>query len=116
MNTKICVRNLADTVTERDLQALFSPHGNVAEVNLSVEPGSSRSRGFAIVTMATPQGAQAAILALNGKEVAARVLTVTEHVPANKALVAVTASKGKFRAGSMAGQNVSASRRLFGVL
>ena len=80
MNTKLYVGNLASTATEKDLQALFSPHGNVAEVNLPVERESGRSRCFAIVTMATPQGARAALLALNGKKVEARVLTVNEHV------------------------------------
>ena len=77
MNTKLYVSNLAATTTERDLQDLCSPHGNVAEVNLPVERESGRPRGCAIVTMATPQGAQAAILALNGKEVEARVLAVS---------------------------------------
>jgi cold-inducible RNA-binding protein len=84
MNNKLYVGNLATTSTERDLHSLFCAHGNVAEVNLPVERESGRPRGFAIVTMATPQGAQAAILALNGKDVAAHVLTVTEHVPARR--------------------------------
>jgi RNA recognition motif-containing protein len=85
MNTKLFIGNLAITATERDVRALVSAHGNIAEVTLPVERGTSRSRGFAIVTMATPQGAQAAILALNGKTLAAQVLTVTEHVPAKNA-------------------------------
>ena len=80
MNTKLCVGNLALTATENDLRDLFSPHGNVAEVNLPVKREGGRSRCFAIVTMATPQGAQAAMLALNGKALDARTLTVTEHV------------------------------------
>ena len=94
MNTKLDVGNLAATTTERNLQDLFSPHGNVAQVNLAVERESGRSRGFAIVTMATPQGARAAILALHGKEVEARVLTVTEHVPASR-VPAATEQKEK---------------------
>ncbi len=85
MNTKLYVGNLAMTATEKDLQSLFSPHGNVAEVHLQVARESGRSCGFAIVTMATPQGARAAISALNGKEVEARVLTVAEHVIARRA-------------------------------
>jgi RNA recognition motif-containing protein len=85
MNTKIYVGNLAPTATENDLRFLCSPHGNVAEVNLPDGRESGRPRDFAIVTMATPQGARAAILALNGKEVAARVLTATECVPARQA-------------------------------
>jgi RNA recognition motif-containing protein len=84
MNTKLYVGNLAMTATEKDLQSLFSPHGNVAEVHLPVERGTGRPCGFAIITMATPQGARTAISALNGKEVEARVLTVAEHVTARR--------------------------------
>ena len=93
MNTKLHVGNLAATTTEKDLQILFSPHGNVAEVNLPLERESGRPRGFAIVTMATPEGARAALLALNGKEVEGRVLAVTEHVPASKVLPGRTERK-----------------------
>jgi len=42
---------------------------------------SGRSRGFAFVTMATPEGAQAAIQALAGKDVQGRALTVNEARP-----------------------------------
>jgi len=84
MNNKLYIGNLAATTTERDLHGLFSAHGNVAEVNVPVERESRRPRGYAIVTMATPHGARAAILALNGTEVEARVLTVTEYVPAKR--------------------------------
>lgn len=78
MNTKLYVGNLAPATTETDLQGLFSEHGNVAEVNLGLDHHSRRPLGFAFVTMATPQGAQAAIQALNGKELGARALTVSE--------------------------------------
>ena len=99
MNTKLYVGNLASTATERDLQDLFSPHGNVAEVNLPVERESGRSRGFGVVTMATPQGAQAALLALNGKELGARVLTVTEARPREEGAASYAAGR-KSPAGS----------------
>ena len=78
MNTKLHVGNLATTTTEAELQALFSEHGNVAEVNLATDRHSRRPLGFAFITMATAQGALAAIDALNGKEVGARILTVNE--------------------------------------
>ena len=81
MNTKLYVSNLASTATERDLQALFCAHGNVAEINLRVECESNPPRACAIVSMATPQGALAASSALNGKEVSGRPLTVREYVP-----------------------------------
>jgi cold-inducible RNA-binding protein len=78
VNTKLHVSNLSPTATEADLQGLFSEHGNVAEVNLPLDRYSRRPLGFALITMATPQGALAAIQALNGKDVGARILTVKE--------------------------------------
>jgi cold-inducible RNA-binding protein len=78
VNTKLHVGNLALATTEADLQALFSEHGNVAEVNLALDRLSRRSLGFAFVTMATPQGALAAIQALHGKAVGERILAVNE--------------------------------------
>ena len=114
MNTQVHVGHLAATTTERDLHGLFSTHGNVAEVNLPVERETGRPRGFAIVTMATPEGARAAILALNGTEVEARVLTVTEYVPARKMPLAA-AQKGKVP-GVMVRQNAFPSPRIFGAL
>ena len=81
MNTKIHVGNLDPTTTEMDLQGLFSEYGNVAEINLPLDRHSQRPLGFALVTMATPQGAQAAIQALDGKQIGARALTVSEAPP-----------------------------------
>jgi RNA recognition motif-containing protein len=78
VNTKLHVGNLAPTTTEGQLQGLFSEHGNVAEVNLALDRHSRRPLGFAFVTMATPQGALAAIQALNGKDVGARIIAVKE--------------------------------------
>jgi cold-inducible RNA-binding protein len=78
VNTKLHVGNLAPTTTEAELQGWFSAHGNVAEVNLALDRQSRRPLGFAVVTMATPQGALQAIQALNGKDIGARILTVKE--------------------------------------
>jgi RNA recognition motif-containing protein len=81
MNTRLYVGNLSFDTTENDLQDLFAAHGPVAEVNLITDRASGRSRGFAFVTMSTPEGAQAAITALTGKEIGGRALTVTEARP-----------------------------------
>lgn len=81
MNTKLYVGNLSFDTTENDLQDLFAAHGPVAEVNLITDRMSGRSRGFAFVTMGTPEGAQAAIQALAGKEIGGRALTVNEARP-----------------------------------
>jgi len=81
MNTKLYVGNLSYDATENDLQDLFSQHGPVTEVNLVMDKMSGRPRGFAFVTMATKEGADAATQALSGKEWQGRALTVNEARP-----------------------------------
>jgi RNA recognition motif-containing protein len=81
MNTKLYVGNLSFDTTENDLQDLFSKHGPVAEVNLIQDHATGRPRGFAFVTMGTPEGAEAAIKTLNGSDFAGRPLTVNESRP-----------------------------------
>jgi cold-inducible RNA-binding protein len=81
MNTKLFVGNLSFDVTENDLQDLFVPFGPVSEVNLMTDRSTGRSRGFAFVTMATPEAAQAAIQGMAGKDVKGRALTVNEARP-----------------------------------
>ncbi len=81
MNTKLYVGNLSYNVTENDLQDLFAQHGPVTEVNLMQDKMSGRPRGFGFVTMATKEGADAAIQNLNGKEWEGRALTVNEARP-----------------------------------
>ena len=81
MNTKLYVGNLSFDTTENDLQDLFVQFGPVTEVNLIMDRMSGRSRGFAFVTMATPEGAQAAIAGLAGRSVKGRNLTVNEARP-----------------------------------
>ncbi|MGB7768539.1 MAG: RNA-binding protein [Verrucomicrobiia bacterium] len=81
MHNKVYVDNLAAVTTERDLTDLFSPYGNVAEVNIMVDRVNHKSRGFGFVTMATSDGARSAIQALAGKAVGTRTLTVSEAWP-----------------------------------
>lgn len=81
MNTKLFVGNLSFDTTENDIQDMFAACGPVSEVNLIVDRMTNRPRGFAFVTMATPEGSQAAIQQLNGKNVAGRDLVVNEARP-----------------------------------
>jgi len=60
---------------------MFGAHGSVTEVHMPFDRESGRPRGFAFVTMATPEAAQAAILALNGTSAGERTLTVNEARP-----------------------------------
>ena len=81
MYTKLYVGNLSFDTTENDLQDLFAACGPVSEVNLVMDRSTNRPRGFAFVTMATPEGAQAAIQQVNGKNIQGRDLTVNEARP-----------------------------------
>ena len=80
-HNKVYVDNLAAATTERDLMDLFSPYGNVVEVNIMVDRFNHKSRGFGFVTMATSEGARSAIRALAGKVFGTRALTVSEAWP-----------------------------------
>ena len=76
MSTKLFVGNLSFKTTENDLQEAFAAHGTVVEANLMMDRATGRPRGFAFVTMSSPEEAQKAIDALNGKELGGRALTV----------------------------------------
>jgi cold-inducible RNA-binding protein len=75
---KLYVGNLSFETTENDLQDLFEKHGKVGEVSLMMDRMTGKSRGFAFVTMDDKAEAEAAMSALNGKEVGGRALTVNE--------------------------------------
>jgi cold-inducible RNA-binding protein len=81
MSNKLFVGNLSFNTTENDLQDAFAAHGTVVEANLMMDRMSGRPRGFGFVTMSSPAEAQAAIAALNGKELDGRALTVNEAKP-----------------------------------
>jgi len=100
MNTKLFVGNLSFDVTENDLQDAFAAHGTVTEANLMMDRTTGRPRGFAFITMATPEDAQKAIDALNGTMLGGRNLTVNEARPKEE------------RVGSRGGQQ-SGGRREF---
>ncbi len=81
MNTKLFVGNLSFDTTENDLQDAFAAHGTVTEANLMMDRATGRPRGFAFITMATPEEAQKAVDALNGAMLGGRNLTVNEARP-----------------------------------
>ena len=76
MSNKLFVGNLSFNTTENDLQEAFAAHGTVVEANLMMDRLSGRSRGFAFVTMSTPEEAQKAIQAMHGATLDNRPLTV----------------------------------------
>ena len=81
MSNKLFVGNLSFNTTENDLQDAFAAHGTVTETNLMMDRMTNRPRGFGFVTMSTPEEAQKAIAAMNGKELDGRALTVNVAKP-----------------------------------
>ena len=81
MDNKLFVGNLSFNTTENDLHDAFAAHGTVVEANLVVDRVSGRPRGFAFVTMGTPEEAQKAIAALNGTALDGRNIAVNVARP-----------------------------------
>jgi RNA recognition motif-containing protein len=76
MSIKLFVGNLDFKVTENDLRDAFAAYGTVVETNLVTDKMTGRPRGFAFVTVSSPEEAQKAIDAMNGKELGGRALNV----------------------------------------
>jgi RNA recognition motif-containing protein len=81
MGKKLYVGNLAYSVGDSELQQIFEAHGSVQSAQVIMDRDTGRSKGFGFVEMGSDQEAQAAISALNGKEVEGRALTVNEARP-----------------------------------
>ena len=81
MGRKLYVGNLAYGVNSTDLQQMFEEFGAVQSAQVIMDRESGQSRGFGFVEMGSDQEAQAAIDALNGKNVDGRNLTVNEAKP-----------------------------------
>jgi len=77
---KVYVGNLSFSATEEDVRDLFSEFGDVESVAMINDRDTGRFRGFCFVEMA-PSAADAAIAALDGKEVGGRNLRVNEARP-----------------------------------
>ena len=81
MNKKLYVGNLGYNVSKNDLEEMFSAHGTVISAQVITDRESGRSKGFGFVEMGSDKEAQAAITALNGKNVDGRDLIVNEARP-----------------------------------
>lgn len=81
MGAKLYVGNLAYSVSDSDLQQMFTAYGSVQSASVIMDRDTGRSKGFGFVEMGSDQEAQAAINALNGKDMGGRALTVNEARP-----------------------------------
>jgi cold-inducible RNA-binding protein len=81
MGKKLYVGNLTYGVTDSALEQMFAAHGTVVSAQIIMDRDTGRSKGFGFVEMKSDQEAQAAIAALNGKEIEGRALIVNEARP-----------------------------------
>ena len=77
----IYVGNTPYSMTEQELDDLFSQCGEVSSARMITDRDTGRARGFAFVEMPNAQEANAAIEALNDKEIGGRMLRVNEARP-----------------------------------
>jgi cold-inducible RNA-binding protein len=81
MASKLYVGGLSYGTTDQELEALFADHGKVVSVAIIKDRDSGQSKGFGFVEMENDPDAQAAIKALNDKEVGGRRIIVNVARP-----------------------------------
>ncbi len=77
----ISLGNIAWSMTEDAVEALFAEFGTVSSVKIITDKYSGRSKGFGFVEMDDDAAAQAAIDALNDSEQDGRNLRVNQARP-----------------------------------
>ncbi len=77
MGKKLYVGNIPFSTTEDELRSLFEQHGSVESINVITDRETGRPRGFAFVEM-DASAADAAMQALDGKDMGGRSLRVNE--------------------------------------
>ncbi|MEE8520114.1 MAG: RNA-binding protein [Gemmatimonadota bacterium] len=77
MGKKLYVGNIPFSATEDELRSLFEQHGSVESINVITDRETGRPRGFAFVEM-DESAADAAMQALDGKDMGGRSLRVNE--------------------------------------
>src|SRR4029079_2072600 len=78
MNTRLYVGNLSFNTNADGVRTAFQQFGTVSDVHLVTDRETGRSRGFAVVTMGTPEEAAKGIEGMDGKTIDGRPLRVNE--------------------------------------
>jgi RNA recognition motif-containing protein len=81
MSFKIYVGNLAYATDDAGLKAAFEEHGAVESASVVLDKYTGRSRGFGFVEMTNQEEGEAAVKAMDGKELDGRELRVNEARP-----------------------------------
>ena len=79
--TKLYIGNLAYTVTDAQLNELFSQAGSVISAVVIVDKHSGRSKGYGFVEFDSEETAKAAVGMFNGKDFQGRNINVNEARP-----------------------------------
>lgn len=77
----IYVGNLSWSMTDEDLNSLFSQYGSVTSAKILKDKMNGRSKGFGFVEMEDDEAAKTAIANLNETDVQGRKLIVNESQP-----------------------------------
>jgi RNA recognition motif-containing protein len=80
-NSKLYVGNMSFKTSEDELRSAFGQFGTVADVYIAMDKMTNRPRGFAFVTMGSPEEAKTAAEKMNGTDLGGRALTVNEARP-----------------------------------
>jgi RNA recognition motif-containing protein len=75
------IGNLSWSISEPELQQTFETYGEVSSCKIVKDKLTNRSKGFGFVEMPNADEANAAITALNGKDVKGRNISVNEARP-----------------------------------
>jgi RNA recognition motif-containing protein len=92
------IGNLSWGVTEGELQQAFEAYGEVTSCKIVKDKMTNRSKGFAFVEMPNDEEGNAAIAALNGRDLKGRAINVNEARPREE-----RPQGGGFRGGNRSG-------------
>lgn len=99
MPSKLYVGNLAYSVSNSDLEELFSTMGHVQSVAVIMDKFSGQSKGFGFVEMTNAEDASKAIQQLNDTELKGRSIKVNEARPRESSFGGGNLSGGHSRGG-----------------
>lgn len=107
----IYVGNLSWSMTDEDLNSLFSPYGEVSSAKILREKNTGRSKGFGFVEMADDEAAKTAIASLNESDVQGRKIIVNESQPREEGSGGYKKSGGGYGGGNRGGGGYGGGNR-----
>lgn len=78
---RVYVGSLHYDLKEEDVRKVFAPFGAIRNINMSFEPATGKSKGFAFVDFEQGESATMALQTMNGFQLAGRPLKVGRPAP-----------------------------------